>query len=119
MRIAVDAFGGDNAPDEVIKGAVQAVRQIVGNRIQSCKLCALLPGSTAILDIGNLVRLVGKEQMDEVSQPPGGLVDTAVACVAASLQCLLQIRQCAELMFVRCKRNAVVPRFMAQCKRFS
>lgn len=25
MKIAVDAFGGDNAPDEVIKGAVQAV----------------------------------------------------------------------------------------------
>ena len=26
MKIAVDAFGGDNAPDEVIKGAVQAVK---------------------------------------------------------------------------------------------
>lgn len=26
MKIAVDAFGGDNAPDEVIKGAVEAVR---------------------------------------------------------------------------------------------
>ena len=25
MKIAVDAFGGDNAPDEVIKGAVEAV----------------------------------------------------------------------------------------------
>ena len=78
-----------------------------------------LPALPAILDIGNLVRPVGKEQMNEVFQPPGGLVNTAVACVAASLQCLLQIRQCAELMFVRCKRNAVVPRFMAQCKRFS
>lgn len=27
MKIAVDAFGGDNAPDEVIKGAVQAVAE--------------------------------------------------------------------------------------------
>lgn len=27
MRIAVDAFGGDNAPDEVIKGAAEAVRE--------------------------------------------------------------------------------------------
>ena len=27
MRIAVDAFGGDNAPDEVIKGAVAAVKE--------------------------------------------------------------------------------------------
>lgn len=27
MKIAVDAFGGDNAPDEVIKGAVQAVER--------------------------------------------------------------------------------------------
>ena len=27
MRIAVDAFGGDNAPDEVVKGAVQAVAE--------------------------------------------------------------------------------------------
>ena len=26
MKIAVDAFGGDNAPDEVIKGAVEAVQ---------------------------------------------------------------------------------------------
>ena len=26
MRIAVDAFGGDNAPDEVIKGAAEAVK---------------------------------------------------------------------------------------------
>ncbi len=25
MRIAVDAFGGDNAPDEIIKGSIQAV----------------------------------------------------------------------------------------------
>ena len=25
MKIAVDAFGGDNAPDEVIKGAAEAV----------------------------------------------------------------------------------------------
>ncbi len=27
MRIAVDAFGGDNAPDEVIKGAAEAVKE--------------------------------------------------------------------------------------------
>lgn len=27
MRIAVDAFGGDNAPDEAVKGAVQAVKE--------------------------------------------------------------------------------------------
>ena len=27
MRIAIDGFGGDNAPDEVIKGAVAAVKE--------------------------------------------------------------------------------------------
>ncbi len=27
MRIAVDAFGGDNAPDEVIKGAAEAIKE--------------------------------------------------------------------------------------------
>ncbi|MCL2037103.1 MAG: phosphate acyltransferase PlsX [Oscillospiraceae bacterium] len=27
MRIVIDGFGGDNAPDEVIKGAVEAVRE--------------------------------------------------------------------------------------------
>ena len=27
MRIAVDAFGGDNSPDEVVKGAVAAVKE--------------------------------------------------------------------------------------------
>ena len=28
MKIAVDAMGGDNAPDEVIKGAVKAINEI-------------------------------------------------------------------------------------------
>ena len=28
MRIAVDAFGGDNAPDEVIKGSIKAVSEV-------------------------------------------------------------------------------------------
>lgn len=28
MRIAVDAFGGDNAPDEIVKGCIQAVSNI-------------------------------------------------------------------------------------------
>ena len=28
MRILVDAMGGDNAPDAVIKGAVKAINQI-------------------------------------------------------------------------------------------
>ena len=27
MKIAIDAFGGDNAPDEVVKGAVDAVKE--------------------------------------------------------------------------------------------
>ncbi len=37
MRIAVDAFGGDNAPDEVVKGCIEAVKKdeydvvLVGN----------------------------------------------------------------------------------------
>lgn len=26
MKIAIDAFGGDNAPDEVVKGAVEIGR---------------------------------------------------------------------------------------------
>ena len=50
MRIAVDAFGGDNAPDEVIKGAVEAVaaygvevvltgdEQTIKNRFEALKL---------------------------------------------------------------------------------
>ncbi|MDE7234770.1 MAG: phosphate--acyl-ACP acyltransferase, partial [Ruminiclostridium sp.] len=28
MKIAVDAFGGDHAPDEVLKGAVEAVKKL-------------------------------------------------------------------------------------------
>ena len=31
MIILVDAMGGDNAPDAVIKGAVKAVNEIEGN----------------------------------------------------------------------------------------
>ena len=50
MRIAVDAFGGDNAPDEVIKGAVEAAaaygvevvltgdEQTIKNRFEALKL---------------------------------------------------------------------------------
>ena len=40
IRIAVDAMGGDYAPLEIVKGAVQAAReysiaiQLVGNEIQ-------------------------------------------------------------------------------------
>lgn len=33
MRIAVDAFGGDNAPDEIIKGCIQAAEHLNGELI--------------------------------------------------------------------------------------
>ncbi len=34
MRIAVDAFGGDNAPDEVIKGAADAIKEYADRHIE-------------------------------------------------------------------------------------
>ena len=34
MRIAIDAFGGDNAPDEVIKGAAEAVAEYKDRHIE-------------------------------------------------------------------------------------
>ncbi len=34
MKIAVDAFGGDNAPDEVIKGAADAIKEYADRHIE-------------------------------------------------------------------------------------
>ena len=42
MKIAIDAFGGDNAPDEVVKGAVDAVKEY--------GVDIVLPGDTKKLD---------------------------------------------------------------------
>ena len=45
MRIAVDAFGGDNAPEEIVKGCVLAAEQISDEIIlvgDETKLSALL-----------------------------------------------------------------------------
>lgn len=34
MRIAIDAFGGDNAPDEVIKGAALAIKEYADHNVE-------------------------------------------------------------------------------------
>ena len=33
IKVAVDAMGGDNAPDEIVKGAVEAVNENAGVKV--------------------------------------------------------------------------------------
>lgn len=62
MIILVDAMGGDNAPDAVIKGAVKAVDQI--------KAEILLIGKEEIIN-NRLKELYGKNNIKEISQRLG------------------------------------------------
>ena len=58
MNILVDAMGGDNAPDEVIKGAVKAINQIKAN--------VILIGNEEIIN-SRVKALFGKEKISEIS----------------------------------------------------
>lgn len=66
MKIAVDAFGGDNAPDEVIKGAVEAVKEygvevaLTGDKakIEECfKRLALPRDGIEIVDADGVIEI--------------------------------------------------------------
>lgn len=58
MVILLDAMGGDNAPDEVIKGAVKAVGQVESE--------ILLIGNEDIIN-AKVRELYGKEKIEEIS----------------------------------------------------
>ena len=58
MRIIVDAMGGDNAPDEIVKGCVDGVRNIDSEII--------LVGDEKILKAG-LKKLAGREALPNIS----------------------------------------------------
>lgn len=58
MTIILDAMGGDNAPDEAIKGAVKAANEIESN--------ILLVGNEKIL-LERIKALYGKEKIEELS----------------------------------------------------
>ena len=59
MDILVDAMGGDNAPDAVIKGAVKAINEINGNII--------LIGDEKIIN-DRIKELYGKNNIKEISE---------------------------------------------------
>jgi glycerol-3-phosphate acyltransferase PlsX len=72
VRIAVDALGGDNAPDEVVAGAVEAARELSGHEI-------ILVG-----DRDSLRLLAGANAPENVSaRESGGVVGMAEDPVAA------------------------------------
>jgi len=58
MRILVDAMGGDNAPDAVIKGAVKAINQV--------KAEVVLIGNKDIIN-SKVKEFYGKESVEEIS----------------------------------------------------
>lgn len=58
MIILVDAMGGDNAPDEVIKGAVKAIDEIEAN--------IMLIGNIEIIN-GRVKALFGKDKIEDIS----------------------------------------------------
>lgn len=59
MNILLDAFGGDNAPDEVIKGAVKAINEIESD--------ITLIGNEQIIN-ERVKQLYGKDNIKEISQ---------------------------------------------------
>ena len=79
MKIAVDAFGGDNAPDEVVKGAVQAVKELGVNialtgdvyKLEDCFKRLGLPkdgielvGADGVIEIEDDPKQILKEKKD-------------------------------------------------------
>ena len=58
MKILVDAMGGDNAPDAVIKGAVKAIDQITAE--------VILIGNKEILQ-NKVKEFYGKDSIEEIS----------------------------------------------------
>ena len=61
MRVAIDAMGGDNAPDEIVLGAVQAAREF------GCEL-VLVGDETKILQVWHTF-LIGKALVLPFSTP--------------------------------------------------
>ena len=58
MNILVDAMGGDNAPDAVIKGAVKAVNEVESNII--------LIGDTDVIN-KKVKEFYGKNKIEDIS----------------------------------------------------
>ena len=57
MNILVDAMGGDNAPDAVIKGAVKAVNEVESNII--------LIGDTDVIN-KKVKEFYGKDKIEDI-----------------------------------------------------
>jgi glycerol-3-phosphate acyltransferase PlsX len=64
LPIAVDAMGGDRAPDEIIAGALEAARS---------GLPVLLVGPEGLTGIGDLPLLVASEVIEMDEDPAGGV----------------------------------------------
>ena len=71
IKVALDAMGGDNAPDEIVKGALQALREepslfvyFVGRQE---KIMLLLDGAE---DVKNRFRVIHAEEVIEMAEPP-------------------------------------------------
>ena len=72
VRVAVDAMGGDNAPGEIVKGAVEAVREkdnitviLTGQEEKIKKELAKYPGYPA-----DRIRIVNATQVIGMAEPP-------------------------------------------------
>ncbi|MBE0431606.1 MAG: phosphate acyltransferase PlsX [Dehalococcoidia bacterium] len=84
VRVAVDAMGGDHAPEEVVKGAVLAARK--------ADVEIFLVGSTSILEQelakyrspnGSLIRLVGAEDFIKENESPVTVIRNKPDCSVA------------------------------------
>lgn len=71
VNVAVDAMGGDNAPSEIVKGAVEAVNE-------SCKVKVFLTGQEEIIKKelsqytynNQQVEVVNASEIIETAEPP-------------------------------------------------
>ncbi|MCD8300259.1 MAG: phosphate acyltransferase PlsX [Clostridiales bacterium] len=74
VRVAVDAMGGDNAPGEIIKGAIEAV-------CESKEVCVILTGRQEAMDAELAKYTYDKERVETVDCPE--VIETAEPPVAA------------------------------------
>ncbi len=77
INVAVDAMGGDNAPAEIVRGAVQAVQE-------SAKVKVYLAGVQEVLEKEleqytyerDRIEVVNATEIIETAEPPGLAVRT-------------------------------------------
>ena len=109
MNILIDAFGGDNAPLEVIRGGAQAVQELgvtvtlVGDE-QKIRDCAEENG----LPLDGMEILHAPAVFDIHEEPTSLLKQHADTSMAVGMQALHDGKGCCDAVWTGCGRQRVV-----------